>query len=305
MTSIYEICADEAWTHTNKPLNRYWCFFGGLMGSERSADRLETELRKCIESHHPFRREVKWSRLDSFNSQLYTELVDIFFENLIENDLRYRQFFLDRSYVWKRDTFEDRSELDVQYRMYYQFLKHHFGLKYLPFLSNSDHYLIHVRLDEHSSQQHKKKLTEFVHDLPRILERSDMEIRVRFVDSKKLRRLQVCDILMGAAGSYGNRLHKRRDEGQRGMKPRQKVRYQLAKHIYDRFREIDARERGSKAFSWFESTGRDGAMENRFRHKLRIWKFIPENHERDLGWKNKNLDSQGRYCGPKVTSSNQ
>ncbi|CAA7613454.1 hypothetical protein MCP1_120001 [Candidatus Terasakiella magnetica] len=36
MPKTYEIYADEAWTHCNPPLNRYWCFFGGIMG--RSED---------------------------------------------------------------------------------------------------------------------------------------------------------------------------------------------------------------------------------------------------------------------------
>lgn len=42
---IHEIYADEAWTHGGLPPNRYWCFFGGIMGLAPDLDRLDTELR--------------------------------------------------------------------------------------------------------------------------------------------------------------------------------------------------------------------------------------------------------------------
>jgi hypothetical protein len=49
MALQYEICGDEAWTHVNKPLNRYWCFWGGLLAQANEMDHLETELRKTVD----------------------------------------------------------------------------------------------------------------------------------------------------------------------------------------------------------------------------------------------------------------
>ena len=90
-------------------------------------------------------------------------------------------------------------------------------------------------------------------------------------------------------------MHLRREANRRGMTKKQKWRCEMAAYIYNYFRRLDASDRGSEAFNWFESTGLNGDYRNRLKHKLRIWKFIPKKFQRDEGWQNKNLDSQGRY----------
>lgn len=92
-------------------------------------------------------------------------------------------------------------------------------------------------------------------------------------------------------------MHLLRDPGQRGMKPKQKARDELSKHIYDRLRAIDASDRGSAVFHWWESTGKGGDRSNLLKHKIRIWKFKPKMYQVDEGWQNKNLDKYGQYVG--------
>lgn len=48
MAKVWEIAADEAFTHQTPPLNRYWCFFGGVCGSEAVLDRLEKRLENVV-----------------------------------------------------------------------------------------------------------------------------------------------------------------------------------------------------------------------------------------------------------------
>jgi hypothetical protein len=299
MPLIYEISGDEAWTHTSQPLNRYWCFFGGLFALENDADRLETELRNCA-SKHNYRNEIKWGKLSIQNSGLYKELVDILLSNIENHDFKFRQVFLDRAFVHvSSPTDPPLSDLDIQFRICYQFLKHSFGLSFMPkAVAGFDTILI--RMDTHSSQKHKEKLKQFTEQLPKLLNRTDLDIRLAHVCSHHLMRIGVCDILMGAAGSYGNRMHDRRDEGVRGMTPKQKCRLDLAKYIYDGLRRLNNTTRGKNAFNWFESTGHDGNIENRFNHKIRIWKFHPLKYKLDRGWQNRNLDNQGRYQGPDI-----
>jgi hypothetical protein len=299
MALIYEICGDESWTHTSPPLNRYWCFFGGLFALQNDADRLETELQQClVKQNH--RNEIKWGKLSIQNLSLYKELVDIFFDNLQKHELKYRQVFLDRACVHVPSLGDPLlSDLDIQFRICYQFLKHSFGLSYMPrAASGSD--IIFIRLDTHSSQKHKDDLKQFVEQLPTLLKRTDLDIRLAHLSSHKLIRICVCDVLAGAAGSYGNRWHDRREPGVKGMSSKQKCRLELAKYIYNHLRRLDHITRGSRAFNWFESTGHDGNIENRFRHKLRIWKFHPQKYKIDRGWQNDHLDKQGRYQGPDI-----
>jgi hypothetical protein len=92
----------------------------------------------------------------------------------------------------------------------------------------------------------------------------------------------------------------KRKPGKKGMSPKQKLRHELCKHIYEALKKLDHETRGSRAFNWFESTGHNGEKANRFHHTLRIWKFIPDNCVIDRGWQNDHLDSQGNYVGPDI-----
>jgi len=294
----YEIFADEAWTHSNEPLNRYWCFHGGIFGTQNNLDRFETELKKVLD-HHGHLGEVKWSKLNALNLSIYTALVDCLFKHIKNGDVKYRQSFLDRSFVHQPKHKEKISkEIDTQFKIYYQFIKHAFGLQYMPEHINGCSLLI--RLDNHSSQNHKARLIAFAEELPQILERPDLSIKVTFHNSKHFRKLQICDLVMGAAGSYGNKMHEKREPGYRGMKPKQKIRLKFCKHIYNGLRDIDAQFRGSKAFNWFEATGLNDDRQNLYDHPMRIWKIIPKRHLIDKGWHNDHLDAQGYYQGPDI-----
>lgn len=298
---IYEICADEAWTHGGPNPNRYWCFFGGVLGRQQDVDRLETDLRKIKNSHH-VKGEVKWSSVSRQRLPYYKDLVDCLLGHVETSNLRYRQIFLDRSFHWQPFPGETLpSPLDVQFKICYQFLKHSFGLKHLPAASGPPHQVL-VRLDNHSSQKHKDELVSYLLDLPTQYGRNDLILTPTFINSKRLLRLQVCDVVMGAAGSHGNKMHLQRPNGRRGMNPKQRARYELARHVYEAIRELNGRLRGKKAFNWFESTGLDGDPENSYEHRLRIWKFIPRRHLIDKGWQNDNLDRQGRYQGPQIVT---
>jgi hypothetical protein len=299
MPRIYELCADEAWTHGSTPPNRYWCFFGGVFGLEADLGRLESALLR-VRGCEGRSVEVKWSNVSRMTLPLYFALVDEFFRHLRELPIHYRQTFLDRAYVAAPvEGDEPASDLDTQFKICYQFLKHAFGLRYLP-LAQDGRDQIFIRLDNHSSQEHTGRLKQFAQELPRYLNRPDLAVDVSFVNSKKHLRMQLCDVLMGAAGSHGNKMHLRRQDGQRGMSEKQKVRHELATYVYGAMRRFDADVRGSSAFNWFATTGSEGNLANRLNHKLRFWKFKPTVYRRDRGWENDRLDKQGRYQGPDI-----
>jgi hypothetical protein len=138
-----------------------------------------------------------------------------------------------------------------------------------------------------------------VRDLPRIISRPDIEFEVSFVNSCHSDRVQICDLLMGAAGSHGNKMQDIRVDGRRGMTPKQKVRAEFCKHVYDHLRRVSCAERGKGAFNWFESTGSANSAD-RFKHKIRIWKFVPKVYFKDKGWENDQLAPDGSYQGPQI-----
>ncbi|HZF49212.1 MAG TPA: hypothetical protein VE093_11220 [Polyangiaceae bacterium] len=292
MASRFEIYADEAWTHGGEPLRRYWCFYGGVFGTESAIGRLDQQLR-AVKAAHKHAGEIKWNKLTPQKLPCYIAYVECLLSAIEAGHVRFRQMFHDRSHVRIPVPGEAAaSDLDVQFKLCYQFIKHCFGIRYLEEGSVSE---VLVRLDTHSSQKHRDRLEEFVKYIPHQFGRSDFEVKTTFHQSGAVPLIQVSDLMIGAAGSYGNKMHKLRDPGQRGMSPRQKARLALCNHIYNRLRAIDAHDRGSHGFNWFESTGFNGDRANLLHHKFRVWKFLPRQYQIDKGWQNDNLDKQGQY----------
>ena len=283
----FAIYADEAWTH-EKPLNRYHFFFGGLLGSCSEMQELELCL-KNLQNKHNDRREVKWSNLSKRNYNLYIDFINCFKNFILFKNIKYRQMFKDRSFHYTNDPLS--NPLEAQYKLYYQFLKHSFGLKYIPNIDSS----ICIYLDHHSNHAHQRALQEFVSSLPRLLNRKDLKIKISFINSRKSRILQLCDLLMGAAGYYGNKLHNRRNSGKIGMNSSQKLKLAFCKYVYNNLKDIDTIDRGSKAFNWFESTGTNLNSANHYNHKIRIWKFVPSQYIKNKGWENDHLDKHGNF----------
>lgn len=262
-------------------------------------DRLETRLRK-LKVEARFNREIKWSELSPERESFFLRFVDEFFDQFNRTNLRFRQIFSDRQYVpVLAPDAPPLTPLDVQFRICYQFLKLSFGLADFPNVPGERQKII-IRLDNHSSSKHKRTLRGFVENLPNHFNRPDLDITLGHVCSTSLVRIQAIDVLMGAAGNYGNKMHLRRPNGQRGMTPIQKARMNVAKHIYNKFREIDNTTRGSRAFNWFESTGSCDSTRSALLQKLSIWKFHTKNYDIDKGWQNDRLDSQGIYQGPDI-----
>lgn len=291
--SKFIIYADEAWTHESQPLNRYHNFFGGIIGEEKYIDRLTTDLKRIKAAHSCPNMEIKWSNLDQRNQEMYRALITCLANHITAGRIRYRQMFKDRSYQYVGEV--SGSSLDIQFKQYYQFLKHAFGFKYLyPAPRGSVHQII-LRLDTHSSQQHKAELDNLVRSFPSILDRHDLQFSVTYINSADNICLQVCDVLMGAAGYHGNQMNKRKVNGRRTITKKQKLKGEMCKFIYNTLRDIHNRDRSSGAFNWFESTGRDKDERNIFKHKIRIWKFIAYPYQKNKGWERDHLDKSGLF----------
>jgi hypothetical protein len=286
MSRVYEICGDESWVNTDPPLNRYWCFFGGILSSKQEADILEEELQKCLDKHN-HTEEIKWNNLYHLNLHVYTELVDILLDHIVKREIRFRSVFLDRTYVHLPAVGnKPKSNLDIQFHICYQFLKKAFGLEYLPPAENGIDKIL-IRLDTHSSQKHKSNLKRYVEKIPSYLGRPDLAVEITHVGSHWFNRIGVCDVMIGAAGFMGNRHQNRRQDRQRGMTQRQRYKIDFAKSIYNRLRKLAKELHGKDAFSWFESTSNEGLDSNRFNQKIRFWKFKPKSHTIDENWQNK------------------
>ncbi len=192
MAQIFEVYADEAWTHSAAASceeNRYWRFFGGVFGSHGAMDHLEKKLRQVSQTHG-LKKEVGWKNIFSGNIDCYKLLVECFFDHLHSTDIKYRQIFLDRKYIHVPYDGASSAAVEVQFKLYYQFLKHSFGLSHIPHQGAEVRFI----LDNHSHQQHMDKLRSFVESLPFNLGRPDLTFSLSYKQSSKVARIQISGV---------------------------------------------------------------------------------------------------------------
>ena len=270
----YQILADEGWTHTETPPNRYHHFFVSLFAPSDTISLLERNLKECNENFiYPHRNEIKWSKLNARFFEDYKRLIDTFFDFWERNDeLKYRQMFMDRKYEY----IGDRGTRDMFFMVYYQFIKHSFGFDCDYFQTLGVDSLL-FKLDDYPDSRRKQTLSDYIYSYYRTF-----NVKINFIDSKTSYIHQVIDILMGASGYYGNfKCCKKED-----VKKQDICKLKLAKHIQQRLSYIQATDRGTKVFHWYENTGgvKGFNYDNRHRYKIVIWKFIPKEHQLDSSW---------------------
>lgn len=278
----YQILADEGWTHHETPPNRYHHFFVALLAPADVMSKLEQVLKNSIQkfifNNH---KEIKWSKLNARKFEDYKLLIDTFFD-FWENcdELKYRQMFMDRKYEYSGET-NQKEEL---FKLYYQFLKHSFGFDSEYFKSLGIENLL-FKLDDYPDRERKEILKEYVKNVYK-----DFNVNIKFIDSKTSLIHQVIDILMGAAGYYGNFKCCKNKE----PKIQDICKLKFAKYIQKKLEKIQKQDRNTKVFHWFESTGYVRSdLDKRHKFKIVIWKFIPNEHRIDSTWQHsKNKDIQ-------------
>ncbi len=233
---------------------------------------MEQKVRTIKETFN-YKKEIKWANISNKDIDFYNELLLCIEEFIDRNtETKYRQLFMDRAYKY---TGTECSELETQFKIYYQFLKHCFGFEHV-----STPTFVVLKLDTHSSHLHKQRLTSYLQEL----NFTNVTIKVEFINSRNSIALQMCDLLMGAAGYYGNKIDWDLLPNKRMRTKNQKMKADFGKNVYNLLRRINAQYRGSESFRWFETTGIDNSQSNRHNHKLRIWKFIPNEHVYDDTW---------------------
>ncbi len=107
----------------------YSNFYGGvLVGSsqyQRVTDRLNDKKAELN-----LYQEVKWEKVSQPYLEKYENLIRVFFEEIAKNHLRVRIMFRQNAYLPQGLS---REQVDWEYYLlYYQFVKHAFGLEYAP-----------------------------------------------------------------------------------------------------------------------------------------------------------------------------
>jgi hypothetical protein len=197
--------------------------------------------------------------------------MDVFFEFVISGVIKVRIMFTDNRFLAK--NLEKRHH-DYRYHLlYYQFIKHAFGLKY--FISDYPVLLEFFFDDIPDNKIINAQFKKFIFGLQFLpdFQNSNFVIKensIYEVDSKKHVLMQCLDVVLGSMAFRLNNMHKEKPPGSKKRGKRTIAKEVLYKHINQKIRQV------RPYFNIGITTGTDGDYSNRFHHHYRHWLFTPK-----------------------------
>lgn len=267
----YVIYADESTARGRFYSN----FYGGVM--VRSVDLEDIKQALSQEKQQlNLHGEVKWSKVTANYLDKYSRLVRRFFSEVQRDRLKIRVMFTQNANVPELEDYHRKNEYHL---LYYQFIKHAFGLPYSN--PTSDPIKVRLYLDRLPDTKAKNAILKgFLNSLQstpafrkaRILIPED---QIAEVDSHEHVLLQCLDIVLGSMQFRLNDRHKDKPEGQHRRGKRTLAKEQLYKIISREIRAIYPN------FNIGISTSQKGEASNRWQHPYRHWLFRPQNFSWD------------------------
>ena len=233
----YIIYCDES----NSSGPKFGDFFGGCIVNSRDW-RPITEMLETKKKELNLFGELKWTKVTAQYLDRYIEIVDLFFDFVRDGKVKVRIMF--RNNEDQPSSSATRRSDDKYFKLYYQFLKHSFGLKDIP--ATEEDIFIRIYLDQLPDTHEKcKEFKEFVQRLPASwnVGRTGGKLCIRRGDvadvcSHDHVLLQCTDIILGAMYFRLNELHREKPMGSRCRGKRTIAKEKLYKHINNRICEI-------------------------------------------------------------------
>lgn len=245
-------------------------FYGGLMVDVAVFEKVSRELN-ALKASLNLNNEVKWNRVSENYLSKYEALMILFFEKIQQYQMRIRIMFTQNAHVPQNIT--PQQYQDQYFLLYYQFLKHAFGLKYME----TDEPLIKLRIYPDELPDTNEKIEKFKSHVQQIAQRINHQNgKTRFslqaedivdVNSKDHVLLQCLDIVLGSVSWRLNNGHLVKPEGQRRRGKRTIAKEKLQKQI---LREVC---KFRPYFNIGVTTGVDDDLTNRWSHLYRHWNF--------------------------------
>ena len=141
MKKQYLIYSDESY----KRGNYYSNFYGGALVDYTKLQKINNILNnKKLELN--FYGEVKWSKVSATYLPKYIELINLFFKLIKNGDIKIRIMFRQNAYVFEK--LEKEKYENEYFLLYYQFIKHAFGISYCNENPDDDEIYFKLYLDQ-------------------------------------------------------------------------------------------------------------------------------------------------------------
>ncbi len=269
---MYYIWLDES----DKDGTFYSNFYGGILVKSKDLPKV-LKMSENFVKELGLQEEIKWQKVNKYNFKRYTNLVDFIFDLLDKGYAKIRIFFRHNQY--KPIGLTNEQKRKSYSLLYYQFIKHAFGLQF----SNNTDNVIYVKFliddmplkgeDVNDFKEHLFKLNNdegFLSANIKIRKEDIIE-----VDSSKHLLLQFLDLILGAMCFRLNDKHKIKDHNTGKYGVRTVLKHKLYMHINKKICELHPRFNVGVSTSIIKK-------EDRWLSPYSHWSFKPNQYERDV-----------------------
>ena len=249
-------------------------FYGGLLVEAARQQAVENRLKaRCTALR--LNDEVKWQKISTAYADKYIALMDELFDLVAEGDVKLRIMFT-QNYFAPRRLSPEQGE-DGFFILYYQFIKHAFGLRYAGIAGQRT--AVRLMFDELPDTLEKRaRFKAYLAALDRSPEfrRSGIDLDagdIAEIDSKRHILLQCVDVVLGAIQFRLNDKHKEKPEGSRKRGKRTIAKERVYRHILARIQLLYPR------FNIGRPTSLRDDMANLWGAPYRHWLFVPKDAE--------------------------
>lgn len=256
---------------------RYYShFYGGALINSSDQSRIDGLLNEK-KSQLNINSEMKWDRVSAPYRDKYVEFIRYYFNFVKSGEIKLRIMFTQN--INQTPNLSDDQIGNDYFLLYYQFVKHAFGLRYC----NSENEVAVVQLYLDDVPQTSQKFEDFkdymssLSTFP-IWRNSGVKLNresITSIDSRQHPILQGLDITLGAMQSRLNEVHTKplKPRGRRSKRARAKE--VVYKAIKDEIWEIYPN------FNVGTSTAHANGLQERWSHPYRHWLFKPNNSVQD------------------------
>jgi hypothetical protein len=234
--------AKEYWIFADESVqegNLFSKFFGGCIVPAHRHAEIESRL-SAKKDELGFGKELKWQRVTDQRLSDYRLMITSFFDELRADRVRMRIVFQDNQSVRRRSADELRHE--PYYKLYYQFIKHAFGLVHMP--EKEEGTRLRLFLDQlPHTEEHTAQFKSYLAALPlnsqlrhKLLKLDPSHIAE--VDSSEHVLLQCVDIILGSMAFRFNEKNLVKVEGTNRRGRRTIAKEKLYKHILAEIRTL-------------------------------------------------------------------
>lgn len=245
-------------------------FYGGVIVGSSQYQRITKRLND-LKADLNLYQEVKWEKVTEQYLEKYAELIHAFFEEIARGNLRVRIMFRQNAHL-PRGLSREQTDWEY-YLLYYQFVKHAFGLEHAGETIRLRLYFDKFPDTAEKSEQFKG----FLLGLTKARKWREIDIRkedITEVHSHDHVILQCLDVVLGSMSFRLNDKHKEIPAGTRKRGKRTIAKEKLYKAILVEIRHI------RKGFNIGVSTRSETPME-RWKLPYMHWAFVPSDDSFD------------------------